>query len=120
MEQLNQTFTYLTSFEATEYLIRAHPEHTPYVLNLGTLSGFDIVSNDGLVIAEVFAATSPLSNEKLKKDSIRVADAMESKYRYVFYHSPDKRNVDNIRRKFPNVKIVQLDLSIDFSISDQK
>jgi len=110
VEQLNQTFTYLASLQATEYLIKVHPENIPYILNLGTSPGFDIVSKDGLVTAEVFAATSPHSNDKLKKDCIRVADSKGPRHRYVFYYSPDNRNVDIIRDKFLNLKIVQLDL----------
>jgi hypothetical protein len=110
VEQLNQTFTYLVSLQATEYLIDVHPEHIPFVLNLGTSPGFDIVSKNGLIIAEVFAATSPQSNQKLKKDCKRVADSKETKYRYVFYYSPDNGNVGIIRDKHPYLKIVQLDL----------
>ena len=60
VEQLNQTFTYLTSLMAAEYLLEAHPEHAPYILNLGTSPGYDVVSKDEVVIAETFAAVSPI------------------------------------------------------------
>jgi hypothetical protein len=113
IEQLNQTFTYLTSFKATEYLIKAHAQSAPFILNLGTSPGYDIVSKDGLVIAEVFAATSPFSNDKLKKDCIRVADSIKAIHRYVFYYSPGNHNVDRLRERFSNLSIVQLDL-IDY------
>jgi hypothetical protein len=56
IEQLNQTFTYLASFSAAEYLLKIHPEHSPFVINLGTSPGSDVASKDGLVIAEVFTA----------------------------------------------------------------
>ncbi|HBW38305.1 hypothetical protein [Desulfosporosinus sp. BICA1-9] len=110
VEQLNQTFTYLTSLMATEYLLETHPEHAPFILNLGTSPGYDVVSKDEVVIAETFSAVSPSSNDKLKKDCIRVRAQTGALHKYVFYYSPDKRNVDNVRSKYPNVKIVLLDL----------
>lgn len=113
VEQLNQTFTYLASITAVEYLLEVHPENAPYILNLGTSSGYDVVSEDEMVIAETFAATSPLSNDKLKKDCARVSDQVGALNKYVFYYSPDKRNVDNVRGKFPDVRIVQLDLILN-------
>ena len=80
------------------------------MLNLGTSPGPDIISKDGAVVAEVFAATSPFRNDKLKKDSNRVIGFKESVHKYVFYYSPGNSSVDNLRDKFPNVKIIQLDL----------
>jgi hypothetical protein len=64
-----------------------HPEHAPFVLNLGTRSGHDIESEDGCVICEVFAAVRPSNNDKLVKDSKRVHDA-EAGHKYVFFFSP--------------------------------
>lgn len=112
VEQLNQTFTYLTSLMAAEYLLKTHPEHAPYILNLGTSPGYDVISEDEVVIAETFAATSPISNDKLKKDCIKVSARTGALHKYVFYYSPDERNVDQVRSKFPGVRIIQLDLSI--------
>jgi len=112
VEQLNQTFTYLTSLMAAEYLLEKHAEHAPYILNLGTSPGYDVVSKDEVVIAETFAAVNPISNDKLKKDCIRVSNQIGAVHKYVFYYSPDKRNVDNVRGKFPDVKIIQLELNL--------
>jgi hypothetical protein len=112
VEQLNQTFTYLTSLQATEYLMRVHKDHKPYILNLGTSPGFDIISEDGLVIAETFAATSPMSNEKLKKDCERVQNAIGVQYKYVFYYSPSNQDINRVKTKFPDVNIVRLHLEL--------
>ena len=70
IEQVNQTFTYLASLKAAKYLFAKHKKllsNQSLVLNLGTASGSDIYSEDGKIIAEVFAATDPQNNQKLKK-----------------------------------------------------
>jgi hypothetical protein len=88
VEQLNQTFTILATLKAVEELIKLHPDAGGYPLALGTCGGRDIESvENGLVAAEVFSATHPNSNQKLRKEKDRLAtDA--SKYRYVFFASP--------------------------------
>nr|MDP9179987.1 hypothetical protein [Gemmatimonadota bacterium] len=102
VEQLNQSFTYLASIEGAKWLLEHHPEHTPYHLNLGTASGPDIVSADGEVAAETFAATHPDSNDKLRKDLEKVR-AIPAKHRYVFYLSPIET-----KRKSDDVSIIRL------------
>jgi len=87
VEQLNQSFTYLASIEATRWLFQRHPQHAPFRLNLGTAPGFDVASTDGAIAAEVFAATHPDSNDKLRRDLDRVRTAPAA-HRYVFYLSP--------------------------------
>jgi hypothetical protein len=113
VEQLNQMFTYLTSLMATEYLLETHPEHAPYILNLGTSPVYDVVSKDEVVIAETFSAVSPISNDKLKEDCLRVSAQTGALHKYVFYYSPDKRNIDNVRSKFSDVRIIQLDIRLN-------
>ena len=88
VEQLNQTFTILVSLRAVEKLIELHPEAGGFRLALGTSSGRDIESvTPGLVAAEVFSATHPNSNQKLRKEIARLADD-PAQYRYVFFASP--------------------------------
>jgi hypothetical protein len=87
VEQLNQTFTYLATLRGVKYLLKRHPKAAPFIVNLGTASGPDIVSMDGSIMAEVFAATSPQSNKKLKKDVERVSKTAAD-HKYVFYYSP--------------------------------
>ena len=88
VEQLNQTFTILVSLRAVEKLIELHPESKGYQLALGTSSGRDIESvESGLVAAEVFSATHPNSNQKLRKEIARLAED-PAQHRYVFFASP--------------------------------
>jgi hypothetical protein len=103
VEQLNQSFTYLASIAATAWLFEHHPEHAPFILNLGTAPGSDIASQDGAIAAETFAATQPGSNRKLEKD-VKKVRGMDAAHRYVFFLSPvNARRVD-----FDGVKVVRL------------
>ena len=89
IEQLNQTFTILVSLRAVERLKEMHPEANGFRLALGTSSGRDIESvAPDLVAAEVFSATHPGSNQKLKKDIARLASD-PAPHRYVFFAAPD-------------------------------
>jgi len=88
IEQVNQTFTYMASLKAAEYLLNHHPELKSLTLNLGTRSGWDIEADEtGGLVAEVFAAVHPGNNRKLDKDIQKVA-AAEAEYRYVFFMCP--------------------------------
>jgi hypothetical protein len=74
VEQLNQTFTILVTLRAIERLIGLHPEAGGFRLALGTSSGRDIESIvPNLVAAEVFSATRPASNQKIKKELARLS-----------------------------------------------
>jgi len=88
VEQLNQTFTILVTLRAIEQLFELHPDAGGFRLALGTSSGRDIESvKERLVAAEVFSATRPTSNQKLKKDQMRLATD-PAQYRYVFFCCP--------------------------------
>lgn len=87
-EQLNQTFTYLASMKAAEFIFNEHPGISSLTLNLGTAPGSDLETNDcGGIAAEVFAATKPSSNNKLNKDIQRVSET-DAKYKYSFFMCP--------------------------------
>ncbi len=88
VEQLNQTFTIMVTLRAIERLIELHPDAGGFHLALGTSSGTDIesVAKD-LVAAEVFSATRPTSNQKLRKDIARLA-VLPARHRYVFFAAP--------------------------------
>lgn len=89
VEQINQTFTILVSLRAVEQLLKMHPDAGGFRLALATSSGRDIESVvPDFVAAEVFSATHPHSNQKLKKDIKRLATDM-ARYRYVFFAAPD-------------------------------
>ena len=88
IEQISQSFTYLTSFYALEILFTEYPELAPFKLNLGTAPGSDIESECGELAAEVFAAVTPMSNQKLKKDINKVL-ATDAKLKLVFFMCPN-------------------------------
>jgi hypothetical protein len=88
VEQINQTFTYLASLNAAKELFDWWPGDAPFVLNLGTHGGPDIISENGEVIAEVFAAVDPNNNKKLMKDAKRVHNDKKAAHKYVFYTCP--------------------------------
>jgi hypothetical protein len=92
IEQVNQTFTYLVSLEAARWVLEQHPQLLAQGLrvNLGTQAGFDLESVEvGLLAGEVFAATHPRSNDKLRKDVARLAEhAPAVLHRYVFFSCP--------------------------------
>jgi hypothetical protein len=89
IEQLNQTFTYLASMKAAEFLFNEHLEISSLTLNLGTAPGSDLETSDcGGIAAEVFAATKPSSNNKLNKDIQKVSET-DAKYKYSFFMCPD-------------------------------
>ncbi len=104
VEQINQTFTYLASLAAARWLLARHPANVPYTLNLGTMAGTDIVSADGEVAGEVFAATHPDSNDKLRKDMDKVG-LSPATHKYVFYLSPKGSR----RPPRPGIVAVRLD-----------
>jgi hypothetical protein len=88
VEQLNQTFTILVTLRAVERLIELHPDAGGFRLALGTSSGRDIESVvPDMVEAEVFSATHPNSNQKLKKDLERLS-VVRARHRYVFFAAP--------------------------------
>jgi hypothetical protein len=89
IEQLNQTFTYLASFEGAELLFKLHPKVQSLTLNLGTTAGSDIeTSEGGGIAAEVFASVTPRNNRKLENDIKKVSTA-NAKHRYVLFMSPE-------------------------------
>ncbi|MBE0619150.1 MAG: hypothetical protein IH605_01015 [Burkholderiales bacterium] len=90
VEQLNQTSTCLVAGEAARFVLERHPESEGIRLNMAAASGLDLESlAPGIVAAEVFAATRPQSNDKLRKDLARLATmAAAFRFRYVFFHAP--------------------------------
>lgn len=106
LEQVNQTFTYLVCLDAVEYLLKEH-EGMRFNVCFGTEAGHDVESEDGSVICECFAATTPDSNGKLEKDCIKVHSNKVAKHKYViFYASTNKQvHVDNLRIKYYDVAI---------------
>jgi hypothetical protein len=112
IEQINQSFTYLVSIRAAEYLLERYPENAPFTLNLGAIAGPDIISADGSIAAETFAATSPESNKKVRKDIEKVTATGAAK-KYVFFYAEECRR--DYSTKDVNVIRVKLERSIGFA-----
>jgi len=88
IEQLNQTFTYLAAFKSVDFLFSRHPTADYLSLNLGNRSGWDVeTEEDGGIVAEVFAAVTPVNNQKLAEDIKKVL-AAPHKNKYVLFMSP--------------------------------
>ena len=68
VEQINQSVTLLVGCAAVERLLRKHPSEAGYVVSRPTSKGYDVWAEDASVVAEVFAATSPGSNQKIRRD----------------------------------------------------
>ena len=108
IEQINQTFTYLASAQATRWLFQHHPDAAPFRLNLGTAGGTDIESIDGSIAAETFASVDPRNNRKLDKDIDKVA-CTAAIHKYVFYICPSDTVSEAITSsRNAQVKIVSL------------
>jgi len=109
IEQLNQTFTYMASLKAAQYLLSNYNGLKSLTLNLGTRPGWDIETNDdGGVIAEVFAAVSPQNNRKLEKDIKKVSDAT-ARRKFIFFMCPGfEAGPYSEKQTDPNVMVVSL------------
>ena len=109
IEQTNQCFTYLVCLEAVEILLKKYPDKSFYV-NFGTEAGHDVEAVDGDIICECFSSTAPDSNKKLEKDAKKVDDNLNAKNKYVIYYSlnPKPKHVENIRKKYPLIKVIPL------------
>ncbi len=107
VEQLNQTFTILVTLRAVERLIELHPDAGGFRLALGTSSGRDLESIvPDMVAAEVFSATHPSSNQKLKKDLARLR-ADPAQHRYVFFAAPgyEAGRQEQLEKTAPGIQV---------------
>ena len=124
IEQVNQTFTYLVSYKAADLLFTLHPEAVEIRLNLGTEAGYDIIGIDKgreeVFAAEVFAATSIRSNQKLREDVLKVLTS-NAKSRYVFFLAGDVSNVGwytKYRPRFDLLNVKVYSFGSDSNMSD--
>ncbi|WP_125226278.1 hypothetical protein [Leptospira levettii] len=87
IEQINQTFSNITTFLGLEYLMDKHGEQIFY-LNLEFTKGYDILSKDGMIACETFSAVNLKNNDKLKSDIEKLSKSPQP-LKYVFYYSHD-------------------------------
>lgn len=90
VEQINQTFSLLVALRAVAWLLQRHPGRTFLVdAGAGAVTPHDIVSTDGMVAAECFAAVRRDNNGKLRKDIRTIATSAwlpADAERHVFFH----------------------------------
>jgi hypothetical protein len=90
IEQTNQTWTYIVAIAAARQLLVLHPGAGGFHRAPGAHASlpFDIVSGDGSVVAETFAAVTPANNGKLRKDLDKLVSRPNIDHRYVFFMAP--------------------------------
>ena len=110
VEVVNQSQTYLVTLAATEYLLRLYPAKA-FILNWGNVSGYDIESTDGTIVAECFAATSYRSNGKLIADLKRLCANQTALQKYEFFYASDFSDASKkyYESKYTGVCIVKLE-----------
>jgi len=89
-EQVDQWATHQVALDALEDLMERHPGKKWRLAPGATGSGHDIQSVDDEVAAEVFAAVRPDNNQKLRKDTEKVAK-FRGQFKYVYFRSPAAR-----------------------------
>jgi hypothetical protein len=90
IEQVNQTWTFVTALEAARLLLEWHANAGALLLAPGAHASqaLDIMSETpGLIGAETFAATTPESNAKMAGDLRKLSTRPET-YRYIFFLAP--------------------------------
>lgn len=107
IEMVNQNQTYLVSLKAAQHLLNEFP-NTIFRVNLGNVSGYDIVSKDDNIIAECFAATSYRSNSKLTNELKKLEQNTSAEHKYVFFYDMEftDTNREYYENKYPDIKIV--------------
>lgn len=110
IEQINQMFSHIVVLKAVEILLNRYPDKE-FILNLGTQGGYDVLSVDNSIICECFSTTSPISNNKIKKDAEKLAKNTTADNKYIIFYSAEVNatTLDNIRDKYPDITFIQLD-----------
>lgn len=107
-EVIDQCQTYLVTIMGAEYLLDKYP-NTEFVVNLGNVSGYDIFSRDGSIIAECFASTNYRNNHKLDNDLKNLSENTTAIYKYEFFtdFKATEKVLDNYKKKYPEIEIVK-------------
>ena len=107
IEVINQCQTYFVTLMGAEYLISKFP-NTTFKIRLGNVSGYDIESVEGTIVAECFAATSYRGNKKLAEDLKRLSENDSATHKYEFFYDTEFTDKNKIyyENKYPDIKIV--------------
>ena len=100
IEQTNQTWSLVVAIAAARQLLQLHPDAGGFHLAPGAHASlpFDIVSGDGSVVAETFAAVTPANNGKLRKDVDKLVRYPDIRHRYVFFMAPGYRRTQRCEK----------------------
>ena len=108
IEQINQMYSNMVVLAAAEDLLKQHPG-AGFVLQLGVSSGYDIESEDGIIVAECFAVTTVSSNRKLDKDCKKLLQSAAPIKCVYFYSALDsEEKLQNQQRKFPDIRFKRI------------
>ena len=110
IEYLNQTLTYLVCvYAGSDIFKRFSPQNV--TINFGTQPGYDILTPEG-IIGECFAVSSVKSNDKLKKDVLRLQQDHRANHKFVYFYSDsfdrECAYVERITFQYPDVQLNSL------------
>ena len=104
IEQVNQMYSDLVVLTAAKNILNQYPGMT-LELQLGSSSGYDIESSDGLLVAECFAVTTVSNNKKLSKDCIKLMQSNAPiKCIYFYTHEDSEEKLQKLYTKYPEIK----------------
>lgn len=118
VEQINQTFTYLVCLEAVRVLMERHPDKdAQYVVSFGSKNGFNVMTRDGGIVCDCFAAARPDLHGQLIREVRKVNGCAGARYKYVVYYTAESKPalLARIRLKYPDVVVIPLDGLGEFS-----
>ena len=105
IEMLNQAYSDLVVLKAVEDLMSRY-EGKAFELNMGALTGFDIVSTDESVVAECFTTVTAYNNQKIKKDSEKLMQLSDDVDRYIYFYSREDADA-KLNTTFENYKAIK-------------
>lgn len=110
IEMLNQAYSDLVVLKAVEDLMSRY-EDKAFELNMGVLSGFDIVSTDKKVVAECFATVTAFNNQKIKKDSKKLMQLNDDVKRYIYFYSREdsQDRIVAFTKKYGSIKYIRIE-----------
>ena len=109
-EMIDQCQTYLVTIMGAEYLLDKFPD-TEFIIHLGNVSGYDIMSMDGSIIAECFASTNYKNNNKLYNDLKGLAENKTAVHKYEFFtdFKATPKVISNAKEKYPEIEIIKFE-----------
>lgn len=109
-EMIDQCQTYLVTIMGTEYLLDKFP-NTEFIVHFGNVSGYDIISKDGSIIAECFASTNYKNNNKFYNDLKGLSENKIAVHKYEFFtdYKATPKVISNAKEKYPNIEIIKFE-----------